>query len=42
MMINKNFKRLKGDASPRIFFRNKKKYQSSIIVYAKKDKKLNL
>ena len=41
-MINKNFKRLKGDASPRIFFRNKKKYQSSIIVYAKKDKKLNL
>ena len=42
MNFNKNLKKLKGDASPRIFFRNKKKNSSSIIVYANKDKKLNL
>tara|TARA_S200000501_G_scaffold218219_1_gene204773 strand:+ start:599 stop:1537 length:939 start_codon:yes stop_codon:yes gene_type:complete len=38
----RNLKKLKGDASSRIFFRNKKKKNSSIIVYANKDKKLNL
>ena len=42
MKINKNLKRLKGDASIRIFFRNKKKNSSSIVVYADKNKKLNL
>jgi len=41
-MKNKNLKRLKGDASHRIFFRNKKKKVSSILIYAKKDKKSNL
>ena len=38
----KNFKKLKGDASARIFFRNRKKKSSSIIVYANKDKRSNL
>ena len=42
MNFDKNFKRLKGDASQRIFFRNKKESSSSIIVYANKNKKLNL
>ena len=42
MKFYKNLKRLKGDASVRIFFRNKKKSSSSIVVYANKDKKLNL
>ncbi len=42
MKFDKNFKRLKGDASIRIFFRKKKKNSSSIIVYAKKDKRVNL
>ena len=42
MILRKNLKRLKGDASHRTFFRNKKKGISSIFVYAKKDKKLNL
>ena len=42
MKLDKNLKRLEGDASIRIFFRNKKKGSSSIIVYANKDKKLNL
>ena len=42
MKSNKNLKKLKGDASLRIFFRNKKKNSSSIIVYANKAKKLNL
>ena len=42
MQFGKNFKRLKGDASLRIFFRNNKNTPSSIIVYANKDKKLNL
>lgn len=41
-MKNKNLKRLKGDASHRIFFRNKKKKVSSILIYAKKNKKSNL
>tara|TARA_B100001057_G_scaffold222590_1_gene222988 strand:+ start:591 stop:1535 length:945 start_codon:yes stop_codon:yes gene_type:complete len=42
MKFLKNFKKLKGDASSRIFFRNKKKNSSSIIVYANKNKKSNL
>ena len=42
MKFDKNIKKLKGDASVRIFFRNKKKNSSSIIVYANKDKKSNL
>ena len=42
MKFKKNFVRLKGDASSRIFYRYKKKNLSSILVYAKKDKKLNL
>ena len=42
MKITKNIKQIKGDASFRSFFRNKKKNSSSIIVYAKQDKRLNL
>ena len=42
MIFKKNLDRLKGDASQRIFFRNKKKSFTSIIVYAKKDKRSNL
>lgn len=42
MKIHKNFKKLKGDASPRIFFRKKKKNSSSIIIYAHKNKRTNL
>ena len=42
MNFGKNFKRLKGDASLRIFLRNSKNTSSSIIVYANKDKRLNL
>jgi len=42
MKINKSFKKLKGDASLRTFFRNKKKNPSSIIVYANKNKRSNL
>ncbi len=42
MKLFRNFKRLKGDASSRIFFRNKIKNPSSIIIYAKKNKKSNL
>ena len=42
MKLTKNIKQIKGDASFRSFFRNKKKKLTSIIVYAKKDKKLNL
>ena len=42
MKPSKSLKKLKGDASARIFFRNKKKKSSSIIVYAKKDKRSNL
>ena len=41
MKFKKNLKRLKGDASLRVFFRNKKR-PSSIIVLAKKEKKTNL
>ena len=42
MKLTKNIKQLKGDASFRSFFRIKKKKLSSIIVYAKKNKRLNL
>ena len=42
MKLTKNIKQIKGDASFRSFYRNKKKNLSSIIVYALKDKKLNL
>ena len=42
MIFNKDLKKIKGDASPRIFYRKKIKNISSIIVYAKKDKKRNL
>ena len=42
MKISKSLKKLKGDASLRTFFRNKKKNSSSIIVYANKNKKSNL
>jgi aminoglycoside/choline kinase family phosphotransferase len=42
MKITKNIKQIKGDASFRSFFRIKKKKLSSIIVYAKKNKRLNL
>ena len=38
----KNLKKLKGDASSRIFYRNKNKKTTSIIVYSNKDKKSNL
>ena len=42
MKFDKSLKKLKGDASVRIFFRNRKKNLSSIIVYANKDKRSNL
>ena len=42
MKLRKNLKKIKGDASFRSFYRSKKKKLSTIIVYAKKDKKLNL
>ncbi len=42
MYFYKNFKKLKGDASSRIFYRKKKKNFSSIIVFSKKDKESNL
>ena len=42
MKLDKSFKKLKGDASLRIFFRKRKKKLSSIIVYANKNKKSNL
>ena len=38
----KNLKKLKGDASSRIFYRNRNKKISSIIVYSDKEKKTNL
>ena len=38
----KKMKKIKGDASFRIFFRKIKRKKSSIIVYAKKEKKKNL
>ena len=42
MNFSKNFKRLKGDASSRIFFRKKKIKSSSIFVYTTKNKESNL
>ena len=38
----KNLKKIKGDASFRNFFRKKNKNNSSIIVFAKKEKFQNL
>ena len=38
----KNLKKLRGDASSRIFYRKKNKKTSSIIVYSNKEKKSNL
>ena len=37
-----NFKRIKGDASHRIFFRKKKLKKKTIIIYSKKEKVKNL
>ena len=42
MKLIKNLKQIKGDASFRSFYRKKKKNLSSIIIYTKKVKKLNL
>jgi len=43
MILNKkNLKKIKGDASFRIFFRKKNKLKNSIIVYAERKKKKNL
>ena len=42
MRFSKNFKKLDGDASSRIFYRLKRKKTSSIIVYSNKEKKSNL
>ena len=42
MKLSKSLKKLKGDASLRTFFRNKKNNSSSIIVYANKNKRSNL
>ena len=42
MKLTKNIKQIKGDASLRSFFRIKKKKLSSVIVFSKKDKRLNL
>ena len=42
MKFGKNLEKLKGDASTRSFFRKKKNNFSSIIIFANKDKKLNL
>jgi len=42
MNFSKKLKRLKGDASSRIFYRKKNNKNSSIIIYSKKDKKSNL
>ena len=42
MIRQKNLKKIKGDASFRYFFRKNNKNLSSIIVYAKKEKKKNL
>jgi hypothetical protein len=41
-LSNYNFKKIKGDASFRIFFRKRNNNQTSIIVYSKKEKKKNL
>ncbi len=42
MKFKKNIKKLRGDASYRIFYRNINKDKSSIFVFSKKDKKSNL
>ena len=42
MKLKKNLIKLKGDASDRIFFREKRNKLSSIFIYAKKNKKSNL
>ena len=43
MILDKKIlKKIKGDASFRIFYRKKNKKRTSIIVYAKKEKKKNL
>ena len=42
MKFLKNLIKLKGDASSRVFYRNRDKKISSIIVYSNKDKKANL
>ena len=42
MKFSKNVKKLKGDASSRVFYRKKNKKTSSIIIYSNKDKKSNL
>ena len=42
MKIGKSLNKLKGDASLRTFFRNKKINSSSIIVYANKNRRSNL
>ena len=42
MKFLKNAKKLKGDASTRVFYRKKDKKNTSIIVYSNKDKKSNL
>ena len=40
MNLNKKgFKKIKGDASFRLFFRIKNKSKKAILVYAKKEKK---
>ena len=42
MKISANIKKLKGDASLRVFYRKKNKKNSSIIVYSNKHKISNL
>ena len=43
MILNKkNLKKIKGDASFRVFYRKKNNKKNSIIVYAHKEKEKNL
>ncbi len=42
MKFLKNIKKLKGDASTRIFYRKRDKKTTSIIIYSNKDKRSNL
>jgi aminoglycoside/choline kinase family phosphotransferase len=42
MNFLKKLKKLKGDASSRVFYRKKDSKSSSIIIYSKKDKRSNL
>src|SRR6056300_1014794 len=42
MNFLKKLKKLKGDASSRVFYRKKDSKSSTIIIYSTKDKKLNL